>query len=780
MQHYHVRHPKTASVEWPQWWSEKKGWGDRKDATLFSAVELNRLIDSCRVWEESSHTSHAWAESHFPNTLKAYIAGTLSLDPRQTVPVSDLEILSLAKNNGKKKSKRKKARAAKKRQQQRAVERGDVQVSRRSEVAEGMIIRRMGTGGSGYHEPSRRQKTRAARRASRQKGYAEDNPRKLKTFKAGRAPIRWRRITKNLPSSGFYSLRPDFLWVGYTKIPSGVLARRKLSDVEMLAEALEPDWKEGQWSQHVMIAQTHLHPSEWRKHLHDWKGPDPDRFRWSRWAGESISGVPESELNALKPGEAKFKIHKTYPLRQNPRYGSLPAIGHAKDALQQAGFDYDSIELVRKARGANGPVYVFRAVKRGVLYDVNAGRPARTDYVEVRSAPAKVDGPAQLPLFGKKNPPVKNPMSHAGFDLTVEAILQADTDYEREVSKAIFAAKGKKRKQLVRLLDRLRRERAELSRMYPDAFPERTVDRFGRPLKTNPGLESDFDPREWQTHAQVDKIYGTFMEKLYGADSFRSPDQRQMRLDAMALMRSKDKDQVIAQSRDKLGKAFGTTIGRGQKYGWFYPGTRTPTPKTAKKSLQRYQGHYKGSDGKVRTLDDLVNGRQSYEETLGFSRKSGFYRITQEPTQAGPRWFVWPMVPGQRIPGPGASQTEAQRLADKLNRTADPRATNEWHVPECNYTKAELADWLPPARVFEAGLSSAAPVAPKPKRKARPATRRRGKPVATPVVPDLAVRRRRQAGGVVFFIEDKSGKQVGPDFTTGLEAWQELQRRQAA
>jgi hypothetical protein len=298
----------------------------------------------------------------------------------------------------------------------------------------------------------------------------------------------------------------------------------------------------------------------------------------------------------------------------------------------------------------------------------------------------------------------------------------------------------------------------------------------------NPGLESDFDPREWQTHAQVDKIYGTFMEKMYGADGFRSPDNRQLRLDAMVLMRSKNKDQVIAQSRDKLGKAFGTTIKRGQQYGWFYPGTRTPTPKTAKKSLQRYQGHYKGSDGKVRTLDDLVNGRQSYEETLGFSRKSGFYRITQEPTQSGPRWFVWPMVPGQRIPGPGASQTEAQRLADKLNRTADPRATNEWHVPECNYTKAELAGWLPPARVFESRPSflgpgdPRVPVAPKPKRKARPAAPRRGKPAA----PSLSAKGEMRSGQLVYFIVDKSGQQVSPDYFDWDAVWAELQKRQAA
>jgi hypothetical protein len=60
------------------------------------------------------------------------------------------------------------------------------------------------------------------------------------------------------------------------------------------------------------------------------------------------------------------------------------------------------------------------------------------------------------------------------------------------------------------------------------------------------------------------------------------------------------------------------------------------------------------------------------------------------------------MPPGQRVPGPASrSKIEAEAMMEYLNETADPRVTKKWHVPDCAYTKRELAHWLPPEDVFE-------------------------------------------------------------------------------
>jgi len=215
--------------------------------------------------------------------------------------------------------------------------------------------------------------------------------------------------------------------------------------------------------------------------------------------------------------------------------------------------------------------------------------------------------------------------------------------------------------------------------------------------------ESEYDPREWQLHAQTAKIYESLLKKEMGANTFRSPDQRQLRLDAHHLMRHRwNSDAVLKAYRDLVSRAFASTVGPGQKHQWVIPGTRKPSQRATEASQARYHGQYVGSDGKTRTLDDLVNDRQSYEEMLGIVR-SDFYRVTEEPTQAGNRYFVWPMKPGQRVPGPGLkSEQAALRYASKLSEEADPRVTERWHVPQCSYTEKELAKWLPPDSVFGA------------------------------------------------------------------------------
>jgi len=215
------------------------------------------------------------------------------------------------------------------------------------------------------------------------------------------------------------------------------------------------------------------------------------------------------------------------------------------------------------------------------------------------------------------------------------------------------------------------------------------------------GLESSFDPREWQLHAQTNGIYESLVKKKLGAKTFRSPDQRQLRLDAHYLMNNPSPE-TVRELRGLVSRAFGSTVGPGQKHSWVKAGTRSPSARSAGASLERYQGTYLGTDGKVRDFDDLVNTRQSYEEMLAICRDQ-FYRVTEEPTSSGNKYFVWPMVPGQRLPGPGLTTEQAAiRFAVRMSEQRDPRRTGKWHIPQCSYTHGELLSWLPPARVFRA------------------------------------------------------------------------------
>ena len=96
--------------------------------------------------------------------------------------------------------------------------------------------------------------------------------------------------------------------------------------------------------------------------------------------------------------------------------------------------------------------------------------------------------------------------------------------------------------------------------------------------------------------------------------------------------------------------------------------------------------------------DKVIRDRQEYELMLGETRASGPYRITHEPTRAGLRYFVWPLPKGQRVPvgweSPHAAGHHIQQLYNHEHRPARS-------LPKKKYTKAELADWLPPAEVFK-------------------------------------------------------------------------------
>lgn len=226
---------------------------------------------------------------------------------------------------------------------------------------------------------------------------------------------------------------------------------------------------------------------------------------------------------------------------------------------------------------------------------------------------------------------------------------------------------------------------------------------LGGYARLNPGVLSDYDPREFHLAAVVNGVYESQVEKKYGAP-FRADDESQMRADALALAGARNKEKVITELKTMGKVAFGHAQKLAKSSGLRDHGNE-PTALLSEKSWERYHGRYVAHDKRRRSLDDLMRTRQSYEEMLALPRKSGFYRVTEEPTKTGPRYFVWPMVPNQRVPGPAAkTKREAQAVADRLNRIADPRETGEWHVPECGYRVAELSHWMPPDNAFDATL----------------------------------------------------------------------------
>jgi len=223
------------------------------------------------------------------------------------------------------------------------------------------------------------------------------------------------------------------------------------------------------------------------------------------------------------------------------------------------------------------------------------------------------------------------------------------------------------------------------------------------PMIRNParkGSEDTYDPREFQLQAQTTAIFDSL---LGGKDPRRMSQPKVDELVSRAFA-------IATGSERRAPKP--KTVKRGYKKvevhkgSWIVPGTRKPTQRTATASKKRYEGTYVGSDGKRRTITDLVIDRQAYELMLAMRRKKSrttrFYRVTREPTREGNRYFVWPMPPGCRIPGPGtASYDEATAIVNDLNNRANPYRNKAWWRPSPrNYTKKELAGWLPPTSVF--------------------------------------------------------------------------------
>lgn len=187
-----------------------------------------------------------------------------------------------------------------------------------------------------------------------------------------------------------------------------------------------------------------------------------------------------------------------------------------------------------------------------------------------------------------------------------------------------------------------------------------------------------YDPRLEQVRAQGQAIYETHVLRATGKKAFR--DFRTGRRADRSLSRS-DARKMIRRYLFQMG------TGVAQKHGRLIGHTRRHTGKSARESEARY------GDG---WADALLRNRQDYEESLGIARKSGFYRVVAEPTRAGVRFFVWPLPPGARIPGPASVDPgSAKVIAKHLNATADPFVTGRWWTPPKRaYTASQLKHWM--------------------------------------------------------------------------------------
>ena len=200
-----------------------------------------------------------------------------------------------------------------------------------------------------------------------------------------------------------------------------------------------------------------------------------------------------------------------------------------------------------------------------------------------------------------------------------------------------------------------------------------------RSCKNPKGGSEVYDPREEQLRAQRQAIYETSLSRKFERP-FR--DARGKRLDAK-IINEKGLDWLRPYMQRRM---FAMGTGVQQRHGRLKPGSQTPTRKAITESKKRY------SD-----VDKLLRNRQDYEESLGIARKGGFYRITQEPTDMGLMYSVWPLPPRQRLPKIFVGEREAIAEVRRLNATKDPLRTDKWWVPpKKKYTKRGLAYWLPP------------------------------------------------------------------------------------
>jgi hypothetical protein len=194
-----------------------------------------------------------------------------------------------------------------------------------------------------------------------------------------------------------------------------------------------------------------------------------------------------------------------------------------------------------------------------------------------------------------------------------------------------------------------------------------------------------FDPKEEVIRAMIQGIYESKLEELLEKPFF---DGRGRRLDVRTgVFRHEDLVPNAKKTAFRIGK------GNAQKFGYLQKdrnGNWVPTRKATEESFRRYENY-----------DHLMDNRQTYEETLALTRVS-FYRVTQEPTRKGLRYLVWPLVPGQETPITFENREEAFQAMERQNQRHDPRETGRWwKMPEKQYHKRDLAEWLPPESAFD-------------------------------------------------------------------------------
>jgi hypothetical protein len=491
-----------------------------------------------------------------------------------------------------------------------------------------MMLRRMGTGGSGAHEPSKKQRTRSTRRASKQKGYAEDNPRRNKY--ASKAPPRG-RAEAFLRQNGIY----DFEYVKTGEHPHGGQVR-------------------------VYAAPGYV-------------------YNIGR-----LAGTDRLDLISVRAAKRNPKLKQFRAGRIGPRWRHAGTIPSSKDGLGT-----DNGGLMGDAD------YIWLGFSR-VPDKLRL-------YLGSRLAPLEELAYADLPDFLPGRFPQHVMIGMSGVHPRNWKKHSPDWggpdpdlfDWEKiDPNHPMFTRFGSP----YHIENRELQEPGIAHYRVRKYINYRSQD----DATSNPGLESDYDPRKWQLSSITNRTYESMLMRKFGAESFRSPDERQLRLDAHAVATQGAK--AIEEINRARGIAFGSTMNRGKKHGWveLKSDRWVPSKSTAEKSKLRYEGRYRSSSG-LKTLDDLVNGRQSYEEMLAIGRGSGFYRVTEEPTVSGIRYFVWPMPPGQRVPQGYPSLKKADQVASRLERTQNPLVTGVWHVPQCSYTREELAHWMPPASAFGKG-----------------------------------------------------------------------------
>lgn len=200
-----------------------------------------------------------------------------------------------------------------------------------------------------------------------------------------------------------------------------------------------------------------------------------------------------------------------------------------------------------------------------------------------------------------------------------------------------------------------------------------------------------FQPELEQNRARQQAIYERYVEEATGIKGdFRSA--RGYRKDKMFFFDPGEyaiRERVFDLPRElpefvRLAM-FASAAGVQQRDGYIRRSSAKPTKKAIAAAHQRYDD-----------LPHLIGNRQDYEETLGLARKSGFYRVTAEPTQRGQRFLIWPLAPGSYSPQMYADQRQAEQDARFLNTELDPRRTRTWW--QAKPVKPSVwAEWLPSA-----------------------------------------------------------------------------------